>query len=267
LPDNFLRSYPGYGSIRYVENSGYGNYNALQSSLNWRMSSTIQFGVAYTWSKAMDLTSGDNGFLPMFRPYRIWNYGKSSYDQTHVFVLNYLWDLPKAGTKMNNLFAKAILDNWQLSGIVTMASGTPRDIGSSTVDGEDITGGGDGARVNVKGKAILPKSEQTFERFFNTSVFARPARGDFGNAPKDIFRCPGINNFDISFFKRIPIRNEGRYFQFRWEFYNAFNHKQFNGVDNQARFDLQGNQVNAQFGRLTSSRSPRIIQGSLSFNF
>ncbi len=69
-----------------------------------------------------------------------------------------------------------------------MASGTPRGVGYSTVDGADITGGGDGARVVVTGNAICPKSEQTFDRFFDTSVFVRPARGDYGNAPKDVFR-------------------------------------------------------------------------------
>ncbi len=267
LPDNFLRAYPGYGSITYIENSGYGNYNALQASLNRRMSATLQFGVAYTWSKAMDLTSGDGGLLPMFRPYRIWNYGKSNYDQTHVFVFNYLWDLPKASTHWNNVFTRTVFDNWQVSGIVTMASGTPLGVSYSTVDGADITGGGDGARVNVTGKAILPKSEQTFDRFFDTSVFARPARGDFGNAPKDVFRGPGINNWDVSFFKKFPLWSESRYVQFRWEFYNAFNHTQFSGVDSGARFDLQGAQVNAQFGRFTTSRTPRVMQGALNFTF
>ena len=267
LPDNFLRPYPGFGGLTYIENSGYGNYNGLQTSLNRRMSSTLQFGVAYTWSKAMDLTSGDNGVLPIYRPYRIWAYGKSSYDQTHVFVTNFLWDLPKAGKHWNNALAKTVLDNWQLSGIMTMASGTPRDVSYSTTDGADITGGGDGARVNVTGKAILPKGDRTFDRFFNTSVFARPSRGDFGNAPKDIFRMPGINNWDVSFFKRFPLKNEARYLQFRWEIYNAFNHTQFNGVDNGARFDPQGAQVNAQFGRFTSSRTPRVMQGALNFTF
>jgi len=267
LPNNFLRPFPGFGGLTYIENSGYGNYNALQTQLNRRLSTGIQFGIAYTWSKAMDLTSGDNGLLPMFRPYRIWNYGKSGYDQTHVFVLNYLWDLPNAGKKMGNRAMAFVTDNWQLSAIVSMTSGTPRGVGYSTVDGVDITGGGDGDRINVTGKANLPKSEQTFDRFFNTSVFARPARGDFGNAPKDIFRGPGINNWDISLFKRFPLKNEARYFQFRWEFYNAFNHTQFNGVDAGARFDLQGNQVNQQFGRFTSTRSPRIMQGALAFYF
>ncbi|MBC8164326.1 MAG: TonB-dependent receptor [Bryobacteraceae bacterium] len=267
LPDNFFRPFPGYGSITYIENSGYGNYNALQTSLNRRMSQSLQFGVAYTWSKAMDLTSGDNGLLPMYRPYRDWLYGKSNYDQTHVFVFNYLWDLPKASTQWNNGFARTVLDSWQVSGIVTMASGTPRDVGYSTVDGADITGGGDGARINVTDSAILSKSDRTFNRFFNTSVFSRPGRGDFGNAPKDIFRGPGINNWDVSLFKKFPFKNESRYLQFRWEFYNAFNHTQFSNVDNGARFDLQGNQVNTQFGRFISARSPRVMQGALNLTF
>jgi len=267
LPDNFIRPYPGYGGITYIQNSGYGNYNALQTSINRRFSSSLQFGVAYTWSKAMDLTSGDNGLLPMFRNYRTWLYGKSSYDQTHVFVFNYLWDLPKASVLWNTRATKLALDNWQFSGIVSMVSGTPQGISYSTVDGADITGGGDGARVMVNGSAILSKGDRTFDRFFNTSVFARPERGNAGNAPKDVFRGPGTNNWDMSFFKKFPLKNEARYFQFRWEFYNAFNHTQFSGVDNGARFDTQGNQVNAQFGRYTSTRSPRIMQGALNFTF
>lgn len=267
LPDNFFRPYPGFGDLSYVENSGYGNYNALQVSINRRLASVLQFGVAYTWSKAMDLTSGDSGGLPMYRPYRIWNYGKSDYDQTHVMVLNYLWDLPKGSRGWNNAFSRAVFDNWQLAGIVTMASGTPRGIGLSTVDNADITGGGDGVRVNVIDKAPIPTSERTFDRYFNTKAFARPARGDFGNAPRDVLRGPGINNWDISFFKRFPLKNEARFFQFRWEMYNAFNQTQYNGLDTGARFDVNGNQVNSQFGRITSTRSPRVMQGALNFTF
>lgn len=49
--------------------------------------------------------------------------------------------------------------------------------------------------------------------------------------------------------------------------YNAFNHTQYSGVDATARFDPQGNQVNARFGQVTSARSPRVMQGSLRFTF
>jgi hypothetical protein len=267
LPDNFFRPNPGYGDLTYIENSGYGNYNALQLSVNRRMTSNVQFGLAYTFSKAMDLTSGDSGGLPLYRPYRIWNYGRSDYDQTHVAVFNYIWDLPKASKHWNNAFSKLAFDNWQFAGIVTLASGTPRGIGLSTVDNADITGGGDGARVNVIASPLLPKSERNFDRNFNTNAFARPARGDFGNAPRDVFRGPGINNWDLTFMKRFPLRNEARFFQLRWEMYNAFNHTQFSNLDTGARFDVNGNQVNTQFGRFTSTRTPRVMQGSLNFTF
>ena len=49
--------------------------------------------------------------------------------------------------------------------------------------------------------------------------------------------------------------------------YNAFNHTQFVTVDNTARFDAQGNQVNARFGQVITTRTPRVMQASLRFTF
>src|SRR5262245_28381341 len=77
LPDDFLRPFPGYGSITYYDNAGLANYNALQVAVNRRFTRGLQFGVAYTYSKAMDYADGDRDGLPTFRPYRIWNYGRA----------------------------------------------------------------------------------------------------------------------------------------------------------------------------------------------
>ena len=90
LPDVFLRPYLGFQGIGYVEDSGYSNYHALQASLNRRFASGLQYGVAYTWSKAMGLTNQDGGGLPIYRDYRSYLYGKLGFDQTHVLVFNYL---------------------------------------------------------------------------------------------------------------------------------------------------------------------------------
>ena len=97
-------------------------------------------------------------------------------------------------------------------------------------------------------------------------MFARPPQGDRGNGHKDVIRLPGTNNTDLTLFKRIPFGG-GRALQLRWEMYNVFNHTQFNGVDTTARFDATGKQVNTTFGQVTSTRSPRIMQGSLRFSF
>jgi hypothetical protein len=45
--------------------------------------------------------------------------------------------------------------------------------------------------------------------------------------------------------------------------YNAFNHTQFSGFNSAARFDAAGNQLNTQFGQLTSTAAARLMQGSI----
>ena len=268
LPDNFFRPFPGHGTITYIENSGSSNYNGLHVSANRRFSRGTQFGVSYTWSKTMGLTNNDDQTLPTYRPYRIWNYGKLGFDQTHKLVVNYLWDLPKASRLAPNAVVRVLFDDWQFNGITTFSSGTPAGIGLSTTDNADITGGGDGVRVNVVRPPVLPGGERNFDRWLNPDAFARPARGDFGNAPQDVFRLPGINNWDLTFLKRVPLgKSEHRYLQLRWEMYNAFNHTQYQGVDTGARFDPAGAQVNRRFGQVISTRLPRVMQAALHFYF
>jgi hypothetical protein len=267
LPDNMLRPYPGYGGITYIENSGFSNYNSLQFSANRRFTQGLQFGVAYTWSKSMDISSAEWGLVSIYRPYRTWLYGKSNYDQTHMLVVNYTWELPQVSRHWSNAFSRHVLDKWLFSGITSFASGQPRGISLSTTDNADITGGGDGVRVNVIQTAPLPHADRTFDRWFNVNAFARPPQGYYGNAPRDVFRGPGLNNWDLTLMKNFPLRSEQRYIQFRCELYNAFNHSQYQAVDNVARFDPQGVQVNGRFGQVTATRPPRVIQMALKLYF
>ncbi|MBI3679217.1 MAG: TonB-dependent receptor [Acidobacteria bacterium] len=267
LSDNFFRPYPGWGNLTLNENVSTSNYNALQLAANRRFVRGLQFGVAYTWSKAMNYVNSDGDGVAQYRPLRIWNYGKAGYDQTHIFIVNYTWDLPKGSRLWNTRPGRVLLDGWLLSGITSFYSGFPSGAGFSTVDGADISGGGDGARINVTGKAQLASGDRSFSRFFDPAVFRRPGRGDAGNSPKDVFRGPGANNWDLSLFKNFPIGSESRYLQLRVETYNTFNHSQWSGVDSTARFDAQGNQVNARFGEVTSASTARLMQLSLRFNF
>jgi hypothetical protein len=264
LPDNFFRPYPGLGNLSYREYSGISNYNGLQASVNRRFIQGVQFGVSYTWSKAMDYTSGDNGALPMYQPYGAWVYGLAAFDQTHVAVINYIWDIPKASRLMPNRVVRALFDNWQLSGLTTFASGTPAGVGLATSDNFDFAGGGDGTRVNITGPVEYVKDRNTLQ-WVAPDFVARPSRGEFGTGGKTVFRGPGIHNWDMALFKNVPIGVGTRrpQLQFRWEAYNVFNHTQFAGVDATARFNPAGQQINAAFGRVTSTRPPRQMQASL----
>jgi len=198
--------------------------------------------------------------LPTYQNPDTWSYGLSDFDRTHVAVINYTYDVPKASARWNNVLARAVLDNWQISGITTLTSGAPMGVGFTTVDGTDINGGGDGIRIIVNGDPTLPREERSLTQWFDTSVFSRPARGNPGNSPKDVVRGPGLTNFDLTLFKNIPLGADRRRLQLRWEVYNLFNQVQFNGVNTTARFDAQGNQVNQLFGQVTSTRTPRVMQ-------
>jgi hypothetical protein len=267
LQDNFLRPYRGYGNINQRQFTGTSNYHSLQVSANRRFARGVQFGVAYTWSKLLTVSSGDNGGLTSYFADRSWNYGPATYDQPHTLVFNYIYDVPKIGTKTGFRPAKWVLDNWQLSGITSFMSGNPFTPGFSTADGQDITGSTDGSRIVVVGDPRLDKSQKTFSRTFNTDVFRRPALGTFGNAGVGILYGPGINNWDLAISKRFPLFSEKRYVQFRTELFNAWNHTQFSGQFTTARFDKNGVQTDPNFGAYSSSFQPRNIQLSLKVIF
>jgi hypothetical protein len=259
LSPAFLRPLMGYNNISLRETASSSNYHSLQVSGNRRFARHMQFGASWTWSKAMDFNDNDTDTVSTLVPVRVWNYGLASFDRTHVAKLNWLWDVP--GPKSKNPVVKAVLADWQVSGIASFVSGSPLAVGYSFTTAVDTTGSPtDGARIVVTGNPVLPKGERTFSRNFRTDVFQAPAKGTIGNSAKTIIRGPGVNNWDIAVFKTFPIRERLRA-QFRSEFYNTFNHTQFSGLDTGARFDTAtGAQVNTRLGEFTSARSPRQIQ-------
>jgi hypothetical protein len=262
VTDNFFRPYPGYNNVSWTDNAYNSNYHALLLSINRRFSNGLQFGFSYTFSKFMDYTG-----IPIYRPLRAWSYGFDGSDQTHNAVLNLTYNLPRLSRMVNNnKVVKWVFDDWTLAGIAQWVSGTPATIGLSTVQGTDLTGGGDGQRVNVVGNPNSTGS--TFYQWFNTAAFAPPGKGDPGNAAKNSVRNPGVNNEDLSLSKRFPVKGEKRAFVLRWEAYNAFNHTQYSGINVSPKWDLNtGAQTNALFGQVSSTRAPRIMQGSLRFTF
>jgi hypothetical protein len=180
--------------------------------------------------------------------------------------ISYIYDLPRLRT--TNSVLTQVFSGWQVSGITNFVSGSPTSVGLATVTAYDVTGSASqGARPDITGDPVLPKSERTFSRNFNTDVFKLPRQGTYGNSSPFPIRGPGINNWDIALFKNFPIHESVR-MQFRWELYNAFNHTQFSGLDTTARFDVNtGEQVNARFGEFTAARNPRIMQFNLRVYF
>jgi hypothetical protein len=268
LPDNFLRPYYGWGSINYRSNGYSSNYHSLQLAANKRYSRGLQMGVSYTFSKALGVADGDTSGISPYFNLKARNYGPLGFDRPHVFVANYIYDVPGLGKRLGNKALQYVFDDWQISGMTTLQSGSPFTPGFGLQSSEEWTGSAEGARVNVAGDWKLPKSERTFDRWFNTAAFTMPAKGTFGNAGVNIMRQPGVHNWDISITKKIPLGSEERWLQFRTEMFNAWNHTQFSSAGTGTQFvNATGVNVSPTFGVLTGARDPRMIQLSLKLYF
>ncbi len=289
LPDNFFRPYPGYGTINMQYFNLTSNYNSLQAQLTRRFHDGLEFGVAYTWSRAMDYTDSYNGTVALYQNLRAWNYGPAGWDHRNNFVANYLWSLPKASRLWDNFVTRSVLDNWQISGIASYLSGAPASFatpgnttpGFTTNNGANITGGGDGARLVLSGDP-MHGAPHTFNHWFNGNVVSVPVAGvpatkttpavmgQAGNARYRNFFLPGDTNFDTALFKNFPLEQRAT-IQFRLETYNTFNHAEFNSVNANATFANANSsstpQTNALFGQLNGTEAPRYLQLALRINF
>jgi len=265
LPLDFARPLGGLEDALYETFTSNSNYNSMQVTLERRFARSLTYGMAWTWSKAMDLEDGDqNAVNPFINP-RIRNYGKAGFDCTHDVVINYDYKLP--GLK-NERILNAIVGNWETSGILTFQSGTPMGMNLGIENVSNLTfGGGAGVdnRVDVVGNPHLSKGKRTFNNSFNTADIVMPSRitdpFGIGNARKDVVRGPGVENTDLTAFKNIPWGEGAKTMQLRFEAYNAFNHTQFNSVDTTTNFDpATGNQLNTNFGAYNGANDPRRIQ-------
>jgi Carboxypeptidase regulatory-like domain/TonB-dependent Receptor Plug Domain len=281
LPAEFLRPYRGYQDINIRSHFGTSDYNGLQIQLNRRYIRGLQFSAAYTFAKTRGIADEDEAAISWVRPIDDWNYAPYASSQAHSFVLNYTWDIPGLSSKWNNMLVRAVFDNWQLSGENAWVSGDWTPVFLATTDNFDFTGGDGGMGNDIGGgvRTVRPRvngdvtsgdqnaTPDAAGSWLNWDAFARPSgRGDYGNAARNVFQLPMIQNWNLSFFKNFPLGGERR-LQFRWEIYNLLNHTQFSTVDNTARFDAAGVQVNQQFGKATAARNPRIMQGAIRFTF
>jgi hypothetical protein len=265
-PSSFYRPIIGYNAIDQLSNEANSNYNSMQVSLERRFGRTIQFGVAYTWSKVLDFTDSDTNAIEPVVPERAYYYGLASFDTPQSLVVNFVYDLPKSPWKDKIL--STLLSNWQFSDISTFQSGMPVGVTITTTTGEDITGTTSVTpRAVLTGNANLLRSQRTFAQYFNTSVIQLPAVGTWGNAPQQFIIGPGVNDSALGLLKNIPIHDRLTA-QLRFEAYNAFNHTQFSTINSTAEFNpATGTQINSQFGQVTAARDPRELQlaGKISF--
>ena len=242
--------YAGIGSITRKDQTGSSNYNALQASLRHSVGG-LQLSAAYTYSHSIDDSSdyNDSGFVDSYslNAYR----ASSNFDERHIINIGYVYDLPFFKAKS---LANRFLGGWQWSGITDIESGTPFTLYNqgcnpcnSTVDGLPTNIPTDNAGVSNSfasagsypdlvgnpeaGIPKLPPGNPPL--LYNPAAFVAPTGLTFGNAGRNILRNPWRTNFDMALLKHIAV-TESKYFEFRAEAFNVFNHREYSWLGGDA---------------------------------
>jgi len=257
---NTLVPYLGFHDISLASNAENAHFNGLQISLHGQIKSDLSLQVAYTYSKAIDPTTGNGGngwdLDSSSNPYnRNYDLGPPVFDRRQVFVTNFIYQIPLLKNSPNHALRTG-LGGWELSGIVTAETGSPMNI---TLGG---TAGGNGLptaanRPDLTGSVSYPKTEGAW---FDKSAFSTPTPGDWGTLGYDAVYGPGRDNWNISLFKTFSISEaRGSRLELRFESLNTFNHVQWNSVD--SGFS------SGTFGKVTGAADPRTLQLGLKLYF
>ncbi len=240
-----------FAQATYLQNSGNSNYNSLQVSAE-RRARDITYLLSYTYAKSLDNIAAKWDPRDPNRAY-----GLSSWDMRHNFVASYSWNLPFARFLGPHRYS----EGWHVTGITRFNTGFPINLQS----------GGDFALTNIgldypnqvsAIKKLNPHAAA--HNYFDPTAFASGLScgyevcGVTGTAKQFLFTGPGQINTDAGVGKDTKL-TERMQLNFRVEFFNVFNHANFNTV--------AGNANSGQFGQATNTAPGRVGQISGKFIF
>jgi len=268
-----LKPYPQYAGVSApYNNDGMSNYQAMQLSVQQRLTHGLTFNFNYTYSRSRGTV---NGFQTAYQSIN----ALSVNDEPHVMNAFYSYQLPFGrGRKFNpgNSVVRSLVSGWTVSGITRLASGVP--LGPFTVNcsagqqgtcyanlNPNFTGSarinGDWGNGNVRG-AVASNTP-----FIDINAFAAPAPYTYGNSTPTAaygLRQPHFQNQDLSLTRSFQVR-ENLKFVFGADSQNLFNFVRFGGIStNIGSFTAP----NAAFGKVTSQINlPRAFQFKFRIEF
>jgi outer membrane receptor protein involved in Fe transport len=252
---------PNFFQLSNYQTTDNSSYQGLQISANKRMGYGLTFLGSYTWSHSIDGSSIPVNFLnpnseaifPEDKNRLRLDRGNSAFDTRHRFVLSALYELPFL--KSSSGFAHNAIGNWQVNGILTWQTGFPftvLDTSDPNLDGQPTD------RPNQVGNPFR-SGTRTPQKWFDAAAFVHPPLGTDGLVARNSLEGPGISNLDFSLFKNFRV-SERQNVQFRAEFFNLFNHP---------NFDIPVNDFNSPaVGQIHNTRLPnRQLQFALKYTF
>src|SRR5262249_21735320 len=132
LPQNFFMLNPQFASVNYYNNPAGSTYHSLQVTATKRLSHGVTSQLAYTWSRALDLSDGDAAISPRDPGNMHLDKGRAGFDRAHVLSSNGTFELPfgKNRAFLNRApnWIQRVSERWQLGGIFNFSTGAPLTI-------------------------------------------------------------------------------------------------------------------------------------------
>ena len=249
-----------YQGLILGKNIGTSAFNALNVSVEKRMSQGLTFLAGYRWSKCLNNVNENAATYTAYAYISTnprFDRGFCTYNVPQQFRFSYVWLIPAPRSGLGS----HVIGGWQTNGLLTVRSGLPFTVNS----GIDNSLSGIGLdRADIIGEPSLsgdrPKAQKV-QQWFNTQAFVANALGTFGTSSRNMLRGPNFANIDFSIGRNFPVskgpNGESKQFQFRAEFFNLFNRANFNNPT--------ASTTSSSFGRILSAGDAQIVQLGLKF--
>ena len=250
-----LVAFPQLGTIFQRQHLANSIYHSLQIKGEKRLSNGLAFLTSFVWAKSID--DADNLIQGEFESWGAQDErnlrlerGLSFFDVRYRFSAGVVYSIPTAAV------LKAALKDWQVSGNITLQTGTPLN---PVYFSQNYANSGTPNRPNlVAGQPILA-ANPTADQFYNQAAFTAPAPFTFGNAGRDILPGPGNEVVDLALHRRFSV-GEHRSIEARGEVFNSLYHPNIGIPGPYPDFG-------PFFGKAFSAGNPRRMQFALRYDF
>ncbi len=286
---NFLAN-PASGVVNLLHNDASYNYNSLQFEVRRRFTDGLYFQANYTFSK--NLTNAVGTSQTLVEPYLDnenpdWDYQRADYDQTHVFNVNAVYQLPFGrGQRFasNTGGWDKLIGGWELSGLAQWTTGAPITFidprGTLNRTGRSGRQTANSSLTNDEIRALMGIYEANGNVYwidpsilnanraaggfgspsFAGQVFFNVLPGQTGNLGRTLVNGPRFFNVNMALLKNIRFTEDIRV-QLRAEAFNLLNNTNF--FNNTQFADINS----TTFGQVTSAAAPRQMQFAIRFEF
>jgi hypothetical protein len=200
------------------------SYQSLQMKLDRKLSSGLFMTTAFTWGKALGYQSGDDGGLTFYIDQRR-NYARVDFDREFVYSQSFNYKLPFGSTQhyLHSGPASWVLGGWQLSGIISLSSGTPMTFGAN---GGSLNTPGETQTADQVSPVQILGGINVGNPWFSKGSFVQPTGVRFGTSGRNILSGPGLFALNLSLAKSFRITERFKA-EIRADSFNLTNTPQF----------------------------------------